>query len=308
MENFSQNIEPELAVVRIEGEARAADTVPANISSSDSARPGQATQATRRASTIGVKRRSSEYDRETAREFDQYYTDPVLAAAYMETVKAKIANIWEMTLIEPSAGDGSFSIVMPAGSIAMDIYPRGAGIREGNFLEWRYEGDRKVGFVGNPPFGRCSNKAHAFIKHAAQWATFIAFVLPRTFKKERAQAKINGYFHLIHEEPVPDHAFLFCGEPYNVPAVFQIWQRFPYPRELPSFETEHPDFVFTKPERADFAIQRVGANAGKSITISTSVNLPTILSWAGSSISCGSSTSPAPPRTLPETPASRSPR
>lgn len=202
------------------------------------------------------------YDRETARLLDQYYTDPVLAAACMETVKLYF-DVSQMVLVEPSAGDGSFLRVMPAGTIAVDIAPRGPGIIEADFLEFTIESDRKIGFVGNPPYGWCCSKALAFIARAAQCASFIAFILPRTFKKERTQAKINQYFHLIYEKVVPDHAFLFCGEPYNVPAVFQIWELRPYRRDLPCFETNHPDFVFTKPERADFAIQRVGANAGQ---------------------------------------------
>lgn len=68
---------------------------------------------------------------------------------------------------------------------------------------------------------------------------------------------------MLHEEPLPKNAFLFQSKPYNVPAVFQIWVCRPEKRELWNEETTHPDFEFTTPDRATFAIQRVGARAGR---------------------------------------------
>lgn len=263
MKNLSHNIEPEVAALQVRRRGQAADSASANTGSSDIVLPGRGTKAARGTFGIGVTTPTWEYDRETARRLDQYYTDPALAAYCMAIVRAKFGDLSQMILVEPSAGDGSFLKVMPAGTIAVDIDPRAPGITKADFLACTFDNDRKIGFVGNPPYGRCSNKALAFINYAAKWATFIAFVLPRTFKKEGTQAKINQYFHLIHEEVVPDHAFLFCGQPYDVPAVFQIWVRRRYKREQPSNETAHPDFVFTTPERADFAMQRVGANAGR---------------------------------------------
>ena len=206
--------------------------------------------------------RASENDPATARRFDQYYTDPILAAYCLEIVR-RYYDFSQMLLVEPSAGDGSFSRVMPKGSIAVDIDPRADGIQKADFLEITIESDWQIGFIGNPPYGWCSRKALAFINRAALCATFIAFILPRTFRKANTQAKIDRSFHQIHDEDMPDHAFLFCGKPYNVPAVFQIWERRAYERELPPKATEHSDFVFTEPARADFAIQRVGAAAGR---------------------------------------------
>ena len=62
---------------------------------------------------------------------------------------------------------------------------------------------------------------------------------------------------------MPANAFLFRGRQYNVPADFQLWERRPVQRALRAVETSHPDFEFTTPDRADFAIQRVGARAGR---------------------------------------------
>jgi len=216
-----------------------------------------------------------DFDREAARQFDQYYTDPILAAAYLQTTGTYF-DLKKVPLFEPSAGDGSFSNIMPVGRIAIDIAPRGARIREANFLEFPIESDRPIGFIGNPPYGRCSNMALAFINRAAPHAKFIAFILPRTFRKAETQAKIDQSLHLLHDEDVPADAFLFCGEPYSVPAVFQIWESRPYLRDLPSGETEHPDFAWTTRERADFVVQRTGADAGRihyNFDLSESSNL-----------------------------------
>lgn len=202
------------------------------------------------------------YDLEAARRHGQYYTDPIIAATCLTTV-SNYFDTKRMLLVEPSAGDGSFSDRMQPGSIAMDIDPHGDGILKQDFLNYTIKSNSEIGFIGNPPYGWRSQKALDFINRAALCATFIAFILPRTFRKAETQAKIDSSFHLIHDEVLPDHAFLFCGRPYDVPATFQIWERRPYPRELPSGETEHPDFVFTKRERADFGMQRVGANAGR---------------------------------------------
>jgi hypothetical protein len=91
----------------------------------------------------------------------------------------------------------------------------------------------------------------------------IALILPRTFRKASIENRIDRAFHLLREETVPDDAFLFRSKLYNVPAVFKIWERRGELRGLRHVETQHPDFEFTTSDRADFAIQRVGARAGR---------------------------------------------
>lgn len=91
----------------------------------------------------------------------------------------------------------------------------------------------------------------------------IAFIVPRTFRKESTLTKLDRNFHLLEEEVLPLDSFLFRSKPYSVPTVFQVWVRRPEMRDLPQSPTSHPDFVFTKPDMADFAIQRIGARAGR---------------------------------------------
>lgn len=197
---------------------------------------------------------------------DQYFTRHDVAAYLYEVLKRYFdPNNYQM--IEPSAGEGAFFSLLTAGSIGYDLEPRYPGIRKADFLSVDLSvdvGDREAGIFGNPPFGRNSSTAVRFFNHAAaHGARFIALILPRTFRKPSIQNRLDRAYHLLHEEDVRDHAFLFDGQPYDVPTTFQIWERRAEPRELTLMETRHPDFEFTGPDNADFAIQRVGARAGR---------------------------------------------
>lgn len=102
-----------------------------------------------------------------------------------------------------------------------------------------------------------------FFNHAGSQASVIAMILPRTFRKASVENRLDRKFHLIHEEIVPRDAFVFRSKPFDIPAVFQIWERRPDLRELQHVAIHHPDFAFTKAHQADFGIQRVGARAGR---------------------------------------------
>lgn len=117
--------------------------------------------------------------------------------------------------------------------------------------------------IGNPPFGKNASMAVRFFNHAAARSTVIALILPRTFRKTSIVNRLDRAFHLLREEEVPSDAFLFRSKPYNVPAVFQIWERRSQQRDLRRIDVKHPHFEFTTPQIANFAIQRVGARAGR---------------------------------------------
>lgn len=193
---------------------------------------------------------------------DQYYTRPDVAQNLYGVFK-EYFDPNQYQLIEPSAGTGSFLRLMPHGSLAFDVDPKHPGILTANFLTVEIHSERKVAAIGNPPFGRNASMAVRFFNHAARQANVIALILPRTFRKASIKNRLDRAFHLVHEETVPHDAFVFRSKPYNVPAVFQIWERRQEPRELQHLETLHPDFEFTTPDQAEFAIQRVGARAGR---------------------------------------------
>lgn len=193
---------------------------------------------------------------------DQYYTRPEIAA-HCYSIFLKHFDPANFLLVEPSAGTGSFFRLLPQGSLAFDVDPKFPSVEKADFLTVTVESDRPVATVGNPPFGKNSSLAISFFNHAASQADVIAMILPKTFRKDSTLKRLDQNFHLLTEEALPADAFVFRSEPYNLPTIFQVWVRRPGKRDLPQGKRSHPDFAFTKPEKANFVIQRVGARAGR---------------------------------------------
>ena len=128
------------------------------------------------------------------------------------------------------------------------------------------EANRKdILVIGNPPFGKLGSMASAFIKHSATFADTIAFILPKSFKKPSFQKRVPKTFHLVEEVDVPVESFLFEGEDYGVPCVFQIWKN-KY-KERPKVKVIIPEgFEYSTREDCSFAFRRVGVNAGAVFT------------------------------------------
>lgn len=194
---------------------------------------------------------------------DKFYTKPEVAALYI--AKADISHY--TTIIEPSAGNGSFSSQIP-NCIALDLKPEGVGIREQDWLKYEHpeklDGE-KVLIIGNPPFGQQNSVAVKFINHAAAFADRVAFILPVSFKKESVQNRISLDMHLTYEEDLPKNSFTFNGENYDVKCVFQIWDRKEEKRVKKAKTNLNTNNMFDfvrKSESPDAVIHRVGGRAG----------------------------------------------
>jgi len=201
---------------------------------------------------------------------DQYYTKPAVAKKCVDAILALEPNPKEPTQwIEPSAGNGVFLKALRAldqtqkDIVAIDIEPKADGIQRGNFLEWNPLTQKRRIFFGNPPFGRQGSLAKAFIKHAAQYAEIIAFILPRSFVKPSMSRAFPPRFHCVHTEELEKNAFEVNKEEYDVPCVFQIWVK--RETERPAAAAFQPaGFSFVKyTEAFDIAFKRVGGLAGK---------------------------------------------
>lgn len=192
---------------------------------------------------------------------DQYFTNPVVAKHYSDIIKDKYGE--DVQYIEPSAGEGSFSKQF-SNIISYDLDPKFDGCIEANFLlqsEITCTNAEKV-FVGNPPFGKNSSIALKFMdKCFTLGATAVCFILPMTFKKRFFQEKINLDYGVVYEEDVPRNSFLLDGVEYDVPCVFQIWERKDSPREI--LQIENIWFKEVPKDQADFCVRRVGGRAGK---------------------------------------------
>lgn len=211
-----------------------------------------------------VNRPQARRENARARAFrlDQYYTRFDVAERCYRLFRRHF-DPDSFLMVEPSAGKGAFYVLLPRGSVGVDLDPKHPGVTRADFLKVELPTGRPIAVIGNPPYGRNSNTAVRFFNRAARRADVIAFVLPRTFRKASIQNRLDPAFHLLLEEEMPGDSFIFEGIPRDVPTIFQIWVRRAEPRARRLVETTHPDFEFTTPDRADFAIQRIGARAGR---------------------------------------------
>ena len=201
-------------------------------------------------------------DRDTK---DQFYTKRTVAEKcvkdILETLPWSSTALW----IEPSAGAGAFLGIYDGETIALDLEPKAAGVVAQDFLTWAHVGGSKRIFFGNPPFGRQGSIAKKFLRHACeQGADALAFILPRSFMKPSMYGCILPSFHLVKQVELPKNSFEVNKEPYDVPCVFQSWEK--QEAQRPAVEKEEADgFVYVKPDEAyDLAFRRVGGEAGKT--------------------------------------------
>ena len=197
---------------------------------------------------------------------DKYYTSLTAVSKCIQLFKEHVHVYPDDIIVEPSAGSGAFLGVlsdMHPNVIAFDIQPEGEGILKRDFLTVDLSPDSRYHFVGNPPFGRQSSLAKKFIKRSCQYGQSVSFVLPKSFKKESFQKTFPLNFHLIVNEDLPPYSFELDGRPWDVPCVFQIWERRGCDREVA--ERVEPTYwrYVKKDEDPDLAFRRVGVYAGR---------------------------------------------
>jgi hypothetical protein len=213
------------------------------------------------ASSTGLRRGGNE----------KFYTrDAIAQQCVADLVKVVTIDPDKDLLLEPSAGSGAFLPHLEQLAnclIALDIEPESNDVLRQDFLAWdgtelQLPRGGRIITVGNPPFGQQASLAFRFIKHAAKFSEFIAFILPRSFMKPSMQARVPLEFHLVHQRELDLNAFTIDDRPHYVPCVFQIWQRHTQlrPRAVLQAPTR---FTFTTREAPHhFALRRVGVNAG----------------------------------------------
>jgi len=105
---------------------------------------------------------------------DKFYTPKIVAKKCIDLTYAIFNNFSE--IIEPSAGNGSFSLQIKD-CIAYDIDPDHETIIKQDFLKLNllYKKDRLV--IGNPPFGERSNLTRTFYKKCIHICDYIGFIL-----------------------------------------------------------------------------------------------------------------------------------
>jgi len=209
---------------------------------------------------------------------DKFYTNTNVSRNLINISKNYIKNFNSYIIIEPSAGNGSFSNYLQNNNlIAMDIEPENDNIIKQNFFDFIPNEDEKYIVIGNPPFGRISSKAFEFLDYSMTFADYVCFLLPRTFKRYSFNKKINPYFHILFQKDLPEG--IFYPSSMKAKTVFQIWEKRPYKRIIPKLKDHTDDFIILNKKnihQAEFAIRAYGGNCG---TISFAVNELAPKSW-----------------------------
>jgi hypothetical protein len=203
---------------------------------------------------------------------DQFYTSDAVAKQCVQWIITAVSGDGDYLWIEPSAGTGAFLRQLPPEftKIGLDIDPKCDDIIKQDYLIWNPDTavPKKKGVIvfGNPPFGKQSSLAKAFIAKSCSFANIIAFILPKSFTKPSMYNAFHPSFHMIFNEELEKNAFIINGgAKYDVPCVFQIWEK--RATERPKDEKVAPiGFEYVAPATSSFALRRVGGLAGKCYT------------------------------------------
>ena len=212
---------------------------------------------------------------------DQFYTSDVVAKQCVQWIITAVDGVDGVLWVEPSAGTGAFLHQLPPEftKIGLDIDPKSADIIQQDYLSWNPDTavPKKKGVIvfGNPPFGRQSSLAKAFIAKSCLFANTIAFILPKSFTKPSMYNAFHPRFHLVFNQELEKNAFIINGgAKYDVPCVFQIWEK--RATERPKDEKVAPigfEYIAaaaaaatSTPTSPTFALRRVGGLAGKCYT------------------------------------------
>jgi predicted RNA methylase len=214
-----------------------------------------------KAQTTGLKRNTT----------DKYYTSQSTVHKCIELIKQNLNIQIEDLCIEPSAGNGSFINGIKSlfkNYQFYDLEPENSEIIKQNYLDFDHNSIieshcfNKIHVIGNPPFGRQSSLVIKFIKISAEYCNSISFILPKSFKKETLKKHFPLNFHLICECDLPDNSFMVDNNSYDVPCVFQIWERKDIPRHVPKKLVPKNYYFVKKDIPHDISFRRVGVYAG----------------------------------------------
>jgi predicted RNA methylase len=203
---------------------------------------------------------------------EQFYTPTDLALRLATLVSDKVGGFKDKTVIEPAGGTGSFlqaARALKANKlISFDIEPKAEGVLLADFL-LETKGLEQISdaiTISNPPFGRNNSLSIPFFNKAAQHSQYIAFVVPRSWRKWSVLNRLNRNFHLVHDEDLSidyvDELGEMVWQKARLNTCFQIWER---REELrPVIKVKDQGLLSkVKPEDADVALTVFGYGCGK---------------------------------------------
>jgi len=215
---------------------------------------------------------------------EQFYTPKELAKTLTNKVSQVIGGLNNRTVIEPAGGTGSFvTAARELGAkkvLSFDIEPKADGVILADFLTNEIKGVTDAVTISNPPFGRNNSLSIPFFNKAANHSQYIAFIVPRSWRKWSVINRLDRNFHLIHDEDLSidyvDESGEMVWQKARLNTCFQIWEKRDTPRELIKVK----DFgLITKvtPQEADVALTVFGYGCGKVRTEFDRVSNSTVM-------------------------------
>jgi predicted RNA methylase len=200
---------------------------------------------------------------------EQFYTPPELARRLTAQISPLVGGLEGKLVIEPAGGTGAFiKAAKDLGAtrvLSFDIEPKSDGVQLGDFLEADLAGIKGAITISNPPFGRNNSLSIPFFNKAAQHSDYIAFIVPRSWRKWSVINRLNRNFHLIHDQDLSidyvDDIGEMVWQKSNLRTCFQLWERRDSQRDLIKVQDLGLISKVT-PEEADIAITVFGYSCG----------------------------------------------
>lgn len=199
---------------------------------------------------------------------EQYYTPKELAISLVAKVKSIVPDFSSRIVLEPAGGTGAFvEAAKAAGAkkvLSVDIEPKHKAVNKADYLEADLALKDAV-TISNPPFGRNNSLSIPFFNRAADSSEYIAFIIPRSWRKWSVINRLDRRFHLVHDEDLSidyvndEHELI--SQKNNLKTCFQIWQRKEKLREIVKVE-DRGYVTKVKPEEADVALTVFGFSCG----------------------------------------------
>ena len=206
---------------------------------------------------------------------EQFYTPDALARSLTKHLADVVSANHDTPfalhhILEPAGGTGAFiSAAAELGAtkfLSFDIEPKHPKVKQANFLEVNLGPVFGAVTLGNPPFGRNNALSIPFFNHAAAHSDFIAFIVPRSWRKWSVMNRLDRNFHLIDDQDIQvdyvDESGKQLSTKRRLNTCFQIWQRREELRPLVAVE-DRGLVTKTTPKDADVSLTIFGYSCGQ---------------------------------------------
>lgn len=201
---------------------------------------------------------------------EQFYTPSGLAARLVSELSETVGSLENRTVLEPAGGTGAFiQAAVAAGAakvVSFDIEPKFEGVLRGDFLQQKLDLKDAIA-LSNPPFGRNNALSIPFFNKAADHCDYIAFVVPRSWRKWSVLNRLDRRFHLLADHDIQvdyvDENGNPLGQQLRLNTCFQIWRR-DAERIRPVYKVQDMGLIEkSTPQDADIALDVFGFNCGR---------------------------------------------